>query len=101
MSRIRTATALIAGLLVVAGCANRPSADELTESILTAAEGDPTISVTQEEAACIAGRLLSSDLSDTTMSGLAEDFDNPEVLTAEVSRVEPAVADAAAACIGS
>lgn len=96
----RMVVALGVAALSLAACANRPSSAELSESILRAAADDPSIEVTPEQATCIADRLLESDLSDTTMSGLAEDFDNPEVLAAEVNRVEPAVATAAADCIG-
>ena len=89
----------IATMGVLAGCANRPTVDELANSILTAAEADPTVDVTAEEAQCIAARLLESDLSDTTLAGLADDFDQPEVLAAEADRVEPQVAEAAEACV--
>ncbi len=100
MSRTRMVVMLIGGLAVLAGCADRPTSAELTESIVRAAQNDPSVSVTNEEAGCIAEQLLGTGLSDTTMSGLAENFDEPEVLSAEVDRVEPAVADAAAQCLG-
>ena len=98
MTPIRIAPVLL-GCLLVVGCADRPAVDELTQSILAAAEQDQTVDVTAEEAECIARRLLDSGLSDTTMAGLAENFDSPEVLSAEVEQVEPAVAEAAAACM--
>lgn len=101
MSSIRLAVAAVVGLLVLAGCAERPSADVLTDAILAAASEDPTVAVTDQEARCIADRLLGSGLSDTTLEGLSENFDSPEVLSAEVDQVEPIVAEAATACIGA
>lgn len=97
-SRIRIA-ALAGGVLLLAGCANRPTSAELTESILSAADADPTVNLTTEQAGCIAQRLLDTSLSDTTMAGLAENFNEPEVLSAEVEKVTPLVAEAAAACV--
>ncbi|MEM7325567.1 MAG: hypothetical protein AAF531_20950 [Actinomycetota bacterium] len=94
-----TAVGLLLGGLVLASCANRPTAQELQRSILVAAENDPTITLSEDQARCIADRLLDTDLSDTTLDGLAANFDEPQVLEAEVNRVEPAVADAAATCI--
>lgn len=100
MSPTRIAPVL-AGCLLMIGCADRPTVNDLAESILVAAEQDATVDVTPDEADCIARRLLDSGLSDTTMEGLAENFDSPEVLSAEVDQVEPAVAEAAAACLAS
>ncbi len=97
--RATTYGCLVCVTLVLVACANRPTTADLSESIVRAAENDAGIDVTPEQASCIADQLLASDLSDTTMSGLASDFDNPEVLAAEVNRVEPAVATAAAECI--
>lgn len=90
---------LILSVLALVACASRPSADELTDSVLQAgtAEG---IELSNEEAACIADELLNADLDDATLAGLAEDFDNPEVSAADVDRVETAVADAAVECAG-
>lgn len=99
MSRIGFAAVGLATVGLLAGCANRPTVDELTNSILTAANADPTVEVSTNEAKCIAEQLLDGDLSDTTLSGLADDFDQPEVLAAEADRVEPRVADAAEACL--
>lgn len=91
---------LMLAVLAVAACASRPSADELTDSVLRAgtAEG---IELSNEEAGCIADRLLNADLDDATLAGLADDFDNPEVSAADVDRVEAAVAEAAVECAGS
>jgi hypothetical protein len=100
MSPNRTVPVLLTGCLLLIGCASRPSVGELSGSIRVAAAEDPTVDVTADEASCIAKRLLDSGLSDTTLEGLADDFDSPEVLSAEVEQVEPAVAEAAAACIG-
>lgn len=90
------AVACSLGLL---GCADRPTAGELQQSILRAAENDPTVALTEEQARCIADRLLDTSLSDTTLEGLTNNFDEPQVLAAERDRVEPAVADAAASCV--
>lgn len=68
---------------------------------MEAANNDPTITLTADQARCIADRLLDTNLSDTTLDGLAANFDEPQVLSTEVNRVEPAVADAAASCVGS
>ena len=89
---------LMAASLVLAGCASRPSQQELTDAILVATAARPEIEVTPTEASCIASALLNSDLSDTTLNGLAEDFDNPQVLDAEIDRVAPLIAEAASAC---
>ncbi len=101
MSRIRIASVMVGTVLLVTACANRPTSEELTDSIISAAQNDPTVSLTEEEAGCIAQRLLETGLSDTTMAGLADNFNEPEVLSAEVEKVTPAVADAAAACVGA
>ncbi|MGI9612126.1 MAG: hypothetical protein ACR2QO_04400 [Acidimicrobiales bacterium] len=98
MTRIRIVALLAAGALVVSSCASRPSNEELTEAILEATQADPGIDITADQAACIAGLLLESNLSDTTLSGMAEDFDNPEVLQTELDQVEPQVTAAALAC---
>lgn len=87
--------------LLAAGCADRPSAADLSQSIIDAAEADEAVTLTAEEAQCIANQLLATGLSDTTLSGLADNFDEPEVLSAESERVTPAVTDAARACIGN
>ena len=98
MSPIRIAPAVL-GIVLIAACADRPPADALADAIVQAANEDPTVDVTADQAGCIASRLLDSGLSDTTLAGLAEDFRNPEVLSAERERVEPAVAEAALECI--
>ena len=98
MSLPRLVPALLA-LLLVAGCADRPPVDDLTAAIVAAAAEDATVEVTEDQARCIAQRLLDSGLSDTTLAGLAENFDSPEVLSEEKDDVEPLVAAAATACI--
>lgn len=87
-----------AGSVLLGACASRPSQEELTTAIRTAIDADPTVELTDEQAACIAQLLLESNLSDTTLSGLAEDFDNPEVLQTEIDDVEPLVTQAAQSC---
>lgn len=89
------------GLLFLAGCANRPTTTDLGESILNASESDPSIVLSSDEAECIAQLLIDSDLSDTTLSGLVENFNEPEVLAAEADDVTPAVAAAAEACVAA
>lgn len=90
---------LVASIALVAGaCATRPSEGELAEAILTATDAEPDVELSSEQASCIARELLASDLSDTTLSGLATDFDNPEVLQTELDDVEPLVEAAALAC---
>lgn len=92
--------ALVLGGLTLAGCASRPEAAELSESILNASEQDPSVELTDDEATCIAQRLIDGDLSDTTLDGLVQNFNEPEVLAAEADDVTPAVAEAAEACVG-
>lgn len=101
MTRSRTIGIVAAGAVLLSACASRPSEEDLTNAILTATNADPTIDVTDTQAACIASVLLESDLSDTTLSGLAEDFDNPEVLQTEIDQVEPLVTSAALSCASS
>ena len=98
MKTTRIAGPLVCCLLLLAGCASRPSHQELTDAILTATDAEPDIDLSAEEAACIATALLASDLSDATLSGLAEDFDNPLVLEEELDLVESLVSEAADAC---
>ena len=98
MNRIRIVGLSIACMAGLVACATRPSAQELTDAIIIATLAEPGIDLTPAEAACIASELLNSDLSDTTLSGLAKDFDNPEVLETELNDVEPQVLAAAAAC---
>ena len=98
MSTIRAIGVLAAAVVALSGCASRPSEEELTEAILVATNADPNVDVTELQAACIASEQLGSSLSDTTLSGLAENFDSPEVLEAEINAVEPAVTAAALAC---
>ncbi len=59
------------------------------------------MSLTESQARCIADELLDSDLSDTTVAGLAENFDAPEVLASDADTVEQTVADAAVTCANS
>lgn len=101
MSRIAMVVVLFSCGLLAAGCADRPSTADLTQSIISAAQADEALTVSEDEARCIAARLLDTDLSDTTLSGLANNFTEPDVLSAESGRVMPAVTDAARACIGN
>ncbi|MFV0258755.1 MAG: hypothetical protein ACK5PP_09945 [Acidimicrobiales bacterium] len=82
----------------LSGCASRPSEGDLADAILSATADDPAVDVSEDTARCIARQLLDSDLSDTTLEGLAENFDAPQVLETELDRVEPVVTQAAAAC---
>jgi len=100
MSRtvLRRSVAVAIGCLLLVGCANRPSADELTQSIIQAANNDETVALTDDQARCIADEIIDSDLSDTTVAGLAENFDQPRVLASDADEVEQTVADAAIIC---
>lgn len=92
---------LFIGAVALTACADRPSPEELTKAILIAAQQDDDITVTNDQAGCIADQLLeASDLSDTTLDGLAENFLQPVVLSVELDKVEPAVAEAYLACPG-
>lgn len=84
----------------LAGCADRPSNDALTDSILRASDSQ-AIELSNEQASCIAEALLDSDLADVTVTGLAENFDQPAVAAADADNVEAIVADAAVSCSGS
>ncbi|MFV0524380.1 MAG: hypothetical protein ACK5RL_07785 [Acidimicrobiales bacterium] len=92
------ASLALSSALTLTGCASRPSEDDLADAILAATADDPAVDVSEDTARCIAGQLLSSDLSDTTLEGLAENFDSPQVLETELDRVEPVVSQAAATC---
>ena len=98
MSTIRVIGVLVAAVIGLSACASRPSEEDLTNAILVATNADPDVDVSDVYAACIASELLGSSLSDTTLSGLAENFDSPEVLETEINAVEPAVTAAALAC---
>lgn len=99
--RIQTIAGLVGCALALSACSSRPSEDSLTKSILTAANGpESKVALSADQATCIAKALLASDLSDTTMAGLAQDFNNPQVLESESKAVEPAVEAAAQSCSG-
>jgi hypothetical protein len=100
MESIRLAVVVIAGAALTTACASRPSHQELTDAIILAVGDEPDITLTSDEAGCIATELLASNLSDTTLAGLAEDFDNPEVLETEVNDLEPLITAAANTCRG-
>ena len=70
--------------LVVSACASRPTVDALATSIQSSAGTVAGANITPEIARCIATGLLDTDLSDTTLDGLAEDFNNAEVLSTEI-----------------
>jgi hypothetical protein len=88
----------VAAVLSVAGCASRPSEEDLAASILEATAAKTDIDLSEATAACIARELLASGLSDTTLAGLAEDFDAPEVLETEIDDVDVKVTEAASVC---
>ncbi len=98
--RIPVLIAIVASALVVSACANRPEEAELTTAIQQAAASEQSVTLTPEQATCISQWILASDLSDTTVAGLAKDFNNPEVLETEANKVEPLVAQAASECRG-
>ncbi|MEL7210921.1 MAG: hypothetical protein AAGK32_22255 [Actinomycetota bacterium] len=97
-SLIRVLALLAGPALLLTACASRPSADRLAEAILVSTATSATSQVTADEALCIANALLATDLSDTTLSGLADDFANPTVLETEANDVGPAITAAAQAC---
>jgi predicted small secreted protein len=92
--------AVTVGATALTACANRPTTEDLGQAILDASELDASIPLTAGEADCIAQYLIDSDLSDTTLSGLVDNFNAPEVLAAEADDVTPTVAAAAEACVG-
>jgi len=92
--------ASVGAVLLLSACATRPEESELTASIQRAAAAEERVTLTPEQATCISQWILASDLSDTTLAGLAKDFDNPEVLETEVNKVEPLVTEAATQCRG-
>ena len=99
MTRTRTLIGAAAALLALGGCGSRPSEDTLAQAILTAANSSSsTVSVSPDQARCIARSLLASKLSDTTLTGLAKDFDQPQVLESEADQVEATVSSAAQQC---
>lgn len=99
MSSRRFIAGFVGLSLLLVGCGSGPSQQDLTVSILEAAtQADPVIELTEDEAACIASKLLESDLSDTTLEGLADDFDRPTVLESELDDVGPLVTGAALSC---
>lgn len=93
----RAAILTTALALAMTACASRPSDTELTDAIVEASQAG-NVPITDEQASCIADALLDSGLSDTSLSGLADDFSQPEVLETEVDDVEQAIATAALAC---
>ncbi|MEM7341189.1 MAG: hypothetical protein AAF467_21215 [Actinomycetota bacterium] len=90
---------LLAVTLVLAGCASTPSREELAQSILDSVAIDPEVAIDANQALCVADQLLASQLSNTTLDGLASDFDNPTVLNTEQNRVQAAIRAAVAACV--
>ena len=98
MNRIRIVGLSIACVVGLVACASRPSEQELTDAIIAAVGAEPTIDLSADQARCMAKELLAGNLSDTTLSGLAKDFDNPEVLKTELDDVEPQVSAAANVC---
>ncbi len=84
--------------LIAVSCASRPSETELAAAIMAATADRPGIAMTPERAGCLARGLLASNLSDTTLSGLADDFSQPEVLETETDDLEPLIAEIDAGC---
>lgn len=85
-------------VLASAGCAGAPSQDDLADSILAAAGSNPTVDLSEEEAVCMAQMILEADLSERTLNGLVENFDQPTVLAAEQDKIGPLVTNAAITC---
>ncbi len=90
---------MILGVSVfLAGCAGRPTVDALTSSIQSSANTVEGGEITPEIARCIAEGLLATDLSDTTLDGLAEDFNNAEVLTPEIELTNELIIELRSSC---
>lgn len=98
MRSIISITLIVTSLLCVS-CSSPPTEADLTSAILEAAEIDPDVTLTNAEAACIADILITSELSDVTLNGLAANFTQPEVLEDEAEILEPLVAGAAQLCL--
>jgi hypothetical protein len=90
---------LTAPAVLATGCSSPPEIDQLRGSIVAAAAADPAIQLSDDQITCVAQRLLDSGLSDTTLNGLAADFNSPEVLSSESASVQTIVAEATAACV--
>ena len=89
----------VVAILFVSGCASRPSAEELAQSIRNASLEDPASDVSLEHANCVADYLLNNtELSDTTLSGLTQDFATPKILGTETGSVVEIVNVASAQC---
>ncbi|MDH3294474.1 MAG: hypothetical protein OER95_09165 [Acidimicrobiia bacterium] len=99
--RLCLVAVLIGGALALAACASRPTTEQLAESIMRADAIDDAYSFTEAQAICIADELLDSGLGDATLSGLAEDLGQANVLVSDADDVEQVVADAVVACAGS
>ncbi len=94
--------AVVAGVaLIGSACASRPSTDALAESILDAGVESLTADYDAALATCVADYLLASELSDTTLSGLAQGFDAAEVLSSEVDLVPELVSEATQSCLAN
>ena len=79
---------LIILFVILSSCSNNPSKEALSGSIIEASRNNVNSEVSPEAADCIADGLISSELSDTTLEGLAEDFTRPEILGAESERLQ-------------
>ncbi len=87
-------------LALLSSCADRPSSEALIDSILRASDSQ-SIELSNDQAECIAEALLDSDLADITVTGLAENFDQPAVAAADADDVEAIVSNAAVGCSGN
>lgn len=88
----------LALVIFVTGCASRPTIEALTSSIQSSANTIEGGAMTPEIARCIAEGLLATDLSDTTLQGLSEDFNNAEVLTPEIELTNEIIIELRTTC---
>jgi len=85
--------------LMLNACSSGPNEEELARSIFNAATENPDVALSNRQAECIAHELLALGLSDTTLKGLVEDFNRPNVLDSEAEELSDQVKAAATACI--
>lgn len=91
---------LTAGFVLL-GCASRPSENALTNSIIRANDSNPASDVSEEHARCVAKKILDSNLSDTTLSAMAENFNKAAVLKSETTEAKEVIKTASDQCLES
>jgi|GEM_PF-5469672 len=86
-------------LLLLTGCSSRPTQDQLSLSIIAASEDNPTSDINTDHADCVAQALLESDLSDTTLDGLAQNFSTAIILGTEQDKLPKILNTASQDCL--